>query len=141
MSLIESYVIEENGFHPFLIRDSWQVGKLNYKDAYHINNLDSLRMHRKTDRAFALLHGSAVLIAFDNDDKKPCFKAVLMQRGTSYNIPKNIRYTIAMEEESEVFVVEKPNTQIDDVEYYYLNEEQLKKIRLKVNNEYKKKHE
>ena len=138
MSLIESYDIEEDGFHPFLIRDSWQVAKLNYKDEYHINDLDCFRIHRKTDRAFALLSGSAVLIAIDNDDKKTSFKVVLMQRGTSYNIPKNVGYTVVLEEGSEVFVVEKSNTHIDDVEYYYLNEDQLKTIRLNINKEYKK---
>jgi len=138
MSLIESYVVEEDGFHPVLVRDSWQVAKLNYKDEYHINNLNRLRIHQKTDRAFALLSGNAVLIAIDNDDKKTSFKVVLMQRGTSYNIPKNVGYTIVMEEGSKVFTVERPNTHIDDVKYYPLDEEQLITIRLNVNEEYKK---
>ena len=29
-NLIETYEVREKGFHPLLIRDNWQVAKLNY---------------------------------------------------------------------------------------------------------------
>ncbi len=138
MSLIESYGIEEAGFHPFLIRDSWQVAKLNYKEEYHIDNLNKLTKHQNSDRAVALLSGNAVLIVRDEGDNKDGFHMVLMERGTSYNVPKSVGYAIAMEEGCELFIVEKPNTHRDDVIDCPLTEAQLEAIRKKLNVAFKK---
>ena len=35
-SLIESYEVIEDGFHPFLIREEWQVAQLNYIEDQNI---------------------------------------------------------------------------------------------------------
>ena len=63
MGLIQKHKILDAGFHPVLIRDSWQVSKLNYEDKYHINNLKCLLSHELSDRAISLLSGYAVLIS------------------------------------------------------------------------------
>lgn len=137
MSLIESYAIEESGFHPFLIRDSWQVAKLNYTEEWHIDAINCLKILRESDRAFVLLKGSAVLVALEDNEGKSAFKVELMKRGASYNIPKNTWYAIALEKESEVLIVGKPNTHLDNVEYVQLNAEQLLEMRYVVKNEFK----
>ena len=138
MSLIESYDINEQGYHPFIIRDSWQVAKLNYTDELHINNLDHLKIHQNNDRAFVLLRGKAVLITINNYDKNPSFSIKLMKRGTSYYIPKNRMYAIAMEKSSEVFIVEKSNTHLKDFKDYCLNKEQLHLMRSEAKKEFEK---
>ena len=138
MSLIESYDINEQGYHPFIIRDSWQVAKLNYTDELHISNLDHLKIHQNIETAFALLRGKAVLITINNYDKNPSFSIKLMKRGTSYFIPKKTMYAIVMEESSEMFIVENSNTPDKDPKEYWLNEEQLHLIRSAVKEEFKK---
>lgn len=138
MSLIESYDINEQGYHPFIIRDSWQVAKLNYSDEQDINNLDHLKIHQNNETAFALLKGKAVLITINNYDKIPSFSIKLMKRGTSYYIPKKIMYAIAMEESSEVFIVENSNAPVKDPKDYCLNEELLHLMRSAVKKEFEK---
>ena len=138
MSLIESYDFTEGGFHPVLVRDSWQVAKINYKEEYHINHLKKLVKHQKSDRGIALLSGYAVLIASEDGDYQSEFDIVLMKRGTSYNIPKNIGYAIVMVEGCELFIVEKPNTNYDDVNDCHLDDAQLNSIRNRVMAELKK---
>ncbi len=141
MNLIQSYTIEKKGFFPVLVRDSWQVGVLNYTDAFHITALNSLQIHQKTARCFGLLKGQAVLIAMDTSNQKSSFKIVPMQRGVSYNIPKNTRYAIAMEEGTKVFTVEKQQTHLTDVAYYPLHEKELTTIRLQLNKQTKNNNE
>ena len=56
-SLIESYEVIEDGFHPFLIREEWQVAQLNYIEDQNIENINKLDIHYKTDEVFRLLVG------------------------------------------------------------------------------------
>ena len=62
MKLIEQYHTTENGYHPFLIRDGWQVAQLNYMPEQEIENIKKLDVHHFTDEVFILLKGNAVLI-------------------------------------------------------------------------------
>lgn len=137
MSLIESYNLTEDGFHPLLIRDSWQVAKLNYSDEYHIDNITCLRKHQNSDKGISLLLGDALLVAC-NDDQYSDFKVIQMKHGTSYNIPKQLVHAIVMSEGSELFIVENPNTHRDDVTEHDLSEAQREKLRQKVKEVLKK---
>ena len=133
MSLIESYHLIEEGYHPVLVRDSWQVAKLNYSVEYHIDHFKKLVIHQKSDKALSLLEGSAMLIVgFDIDRSE--VEIVQMKRGTSYNIPKNTAYAIVLEEGSQLFIVEQPNTYLDDVLECDLSQVQIKEIRQKINS-------
>ena len=126
MDLLEQYHIEEAGFHPFLIKDSWQVGKLNYNvGEHHINNLNRLTIHHHTDRALSLLKGKGVLITVGDNDNH---NIMVMERGTAYNIPKNHGYAIVMQKGGELFSVERPNTHTNDTTHQYLDKEQVKMI-------------
>ncbi|KAA3632488.1 MAG: hypothetical protein DWQ02_14700 [Bacteroidetes bacterium] len=117
---MESYELNEPGFFPFLIRDGWQVAKLNYIAEQHINNIQKIEVHQQTDEVFVLLKGSAVLIIADLQNEKPLFKIKSMQPLSVYNIPKGTWHNIAMEEGSEVLIVEKSNTHLHDVDYFEL---------------------
>ena len=132
MRLIESYKIADQGFHPVLIRDSWQVSKLNYSDDLHIDHLKCLMKHQKSDRAISLLMGMAILVVMAEPNGNE-FGVVPIKRGTSYHIPKNVWYSIAMWKGSQLFIVEKPYTHCDDIKKLYLQEVQLDEIRRKVN--------
>ena len=119
------------GLDTVLARDSWQVGTLNYSEEYHIDHINCLTKHQKSDKAVSILVGVAMLIT-RVDDQSSDFKTVQMKHGTSYNIPKNSAYVIALGEGSQLFIVEKPHTHSEDVTKCYLSEAQLKTIRQKV---------
>jgi len=127
--MIESFKIKENGYHPFLIRDGWQVAQLNFMEEQHINNINKIDVHQQTDEVFVLLKGKVVLILAELEDDKPIFEVLLMEPTVTYNVPKNRWHNIAMEEGSEVLIVENSNTHLNDVTYKDLNQIKINELR------------
>jgi len=132
MKLAETYKIEEEGYHPFLISEGWQVAQLNYLDELHIKNIKKIEVHFQTDEVFLLLKGKAVLILAEILEDEPIFELERMKSNVIYNVPKNTWHTIAMEEGSEVLIVEKSNTHLADFEYKYLSANKLDELRINV---------
>ncbi len=133
MSTIEKYSIKDEGYHPFLIRDGWQVAQLNSDDNQKIENITKLDIHHQTDEVFILLRGNVVLIsATINNNNQPVLEVELMKSEITYNIPKNTWHNIAMEEGSEVLIIEKSNTHLSDFEFHQLTKEQQMELRKKV---------
>lgn len=126
--MIESYEIKENGYHPFLIRDGWQVAHLNYMPEQHIDAIKRLEVHRETDEVFILIKGHAVLIAALIEDDRVKYEMELMHLNKTYNIPKDMWHNIAMTEDCEIIIVEKSNTHISDFEHFDLNHKQCEEL-------------
>ncbi|UII74752.1 hypothetical protein LV716_10795 [Flagellimonas sp. HMM57] len=126
--MIESYEIKKSGYHPFLIRDGWQVAQLNYMSEQHIDAIMRLDVHRETDEVFILMKGHAVLIAAIIEGDSVKYEMELMHLNKTYNIPKNMWHNIAMTEDCELIIVEKSNTHISDCEHFDLNKEQYKEL-------------
>ena len=137
MSLIETYATTEEGYHPFLIREGWQVAQLNYIESQHINNIDKIEVHHKTDEVFVLLKGKAVLITVTRTDGVLRFSTEVMKPHITYSIPKNVWHNIAMEKGSQVLIVEQSNTHLNDVDYIKLNTVQQQELKIKVENDLK----
>ena len=133
MSLIETYSTTKEGYHPFLIRESWQVAQLNYIEDQHIKNIDKIEVHHNTDEVFVLLKGKSILITVDLINEEPMFKADVMKPYFTYNIPQNVWHNIAMEKGSEVLIIEKSNTHLNDVEYLNLTDKQISKLKEVIN--------
>ena len=131
--MIETYRIKENGYHPFLIREGWQVAQLNYMAEQEIMNITKLDVHHLTDEVFDLLKGKAVLIAASIIDGYVDFEMELMKPNVTYNIPKGTWHNIAMTKGCETLIVEKSNTHKSDFEFYQLNATKLDELRNKVN--------
>lgn len=126
--MIESFSIKEEGYHPFLIKEGWQMAQLNYTDSQHISQITQLDVHRKTDEVFVLLEGRAVLIVAAIKDSIPHFEIELMEANKVYNIPKDVWHNIAMEQGSEVIIAEKSDTHLSDFEHLPLEENQRKEL-------------
>ncbi|MCG8580047.1 MAG: hypothetical protein MI866_09030 [Bacteroidales bacterium] len=122
--LIEKYREAGDGYHPFLIRDGWQVAQLNYDDNQKVENIKKLDVHLKTDEVFVLLKGQAVLITASIENNRPLFELELMKSGITYNVPQDVWHNIAMLKGSEVLIVEKSDTHLSDFEFFNLTEEQ-----------------
>lgn len=120
MKLIEQYLIGDNGYHPFLIRDGWQVAQLNYMPEQEIGNIKKLEVHHLTDEVFILLKGKAVLITAKIKGEEIEYDVELMQPNITYNIPVETWHNIAMEEGCEVIIVEKSNTHEGDYDFFEL---------------------
>lgn len=130
--MIETYKIEGEGYHPFLIREGWQVAQLNYQEEQHIDNIKKLDVHLKTDEVFVLTKGASVLIAAKIENDVPIFNVELMEQHKVYNIPQNMWHNIAMQKESEVIIIEKANTHVSDFEFFPLSEDKLIELNKKV---------
>ena len=128
MKLIEQYQISDNGYHPFLIRDGWQVAQLNYIPEQEIGNIEKLDIHHLTDEVFILLKGNAVLIGAEINGNDVDFKVELMLPHITYNIPVNTWHNIAMSQDCEIIIVEKSNTHKGDFEFFQLSEEKKQEM-------------
>ena len=126
--LIEEYTHTGIGYNPFLIRNNWQVAKLNFVAGQGFEDIEKIDVHLNTDEVFILLKGQAVLIAAEKNEDQVSFQMVNMQEGVTYNIPKMVWHNIAMSEDAQVVIIEDANTHLGDFEYYYLNPEQKEKM-------------
>lgn len=133
MKLIEKYQHIGDGYNPFLISGDWQVAVLNYAPAEAAEAIDKLDIHHKTDEAFMLIDGDAVLIAAFILESGIEYDMVKMKKGIVYNIPKNVWHKIALKEGSGVYIVENADTHINDFEFYYLSEIQRQILCRRIN--------
>jgi len=127
--LIEPYYTNENGYHPFFIREHWQVAQLNYLPILSFTTIDRLDMHRQTDEIFVLTKGNAVLIAAAIENDRVDFECIRMQHGVTYNIPVNTWHNIAMDHDTEIIIIEKSNTHLGDCLYHPLAETDKDKLK------------
>jgi mannose-6-phosphate isomerase-like protein (cupin superfamily) len=130
--MIEIYKIKESGYHPFMIREGWQVAQLNFVEEQRTDNINKVEVHNHTDEVFILLKGKAILILAEFKEKKPVFQVLLMEPLVTYNIPKGDWHNIAMEKGSEVLIVEKSGTHLNDVSYKELNPDEIAELRKKL---------
>jgi hypothetical protein len=128
VELIEQYRTDDKGYHPFLIRDGWQVAQLNYIPDQDMYNIDKLEVHRRTDEVFVLLKGKAVLIGATFQDGSPDYVLQPMEPRVAYNVVMNSWHNIVMMPGSEILIVEKSNTHKTDVEYRALSMDQQKDL-------------
>ena len=134
MKLIEQYQISDNGYHPFLIRDGWQVAQLNYMPEQEIGNIVKLDIHHLTDEVFILLNGKAVLIGAEINGNDVNFEVELMKPNITYNIPVGTWHNIAMSTDCEIIIVEKSDTHVADFEFFPLSEEKKNEMEILVKN-------
>lgn len=134
MKLIEQYQISDNGYHPFLIRDGWQVAQLNYMPEQEISNIEKLDIHHLTDEVFILLKGIAVLIGAKINGNEVIFEVELLKPNITYNIPLGTWHNIAMRKDCEIIIVEKSNTHEGDFEFFQLSQEKKKEMETLVRN-------
>ena len=127
-SIIETYYHEGEGYNPFFIRDNWQVAQLNYLPELGMQAIKKMEMHAATDEIFILIKGTAILILGTKASDEFNFELLKMKIGVTYNIPINAWHGIAMNMDTEVIIVEKSNTHLQDVSYQNLSQEEQKKL-------------
>ena len=117
-TMIEIYEHKGEGYEPFLIRDGWQVAQLNHIGAQDLEGIVKVDKHLKTDEAFILLAGTAVLIVATVNEKDTVdFTCLKMRRGVTYNIPVDTWHNIALDRGASVIIVERDGTHLGDFVY------------------------
>jgi hypothetical protein len=128
--MIEAYEHRGEGYNPFIIREGWQVAQLNHLESQDLAGIAKMDMHLKTDEAFVLLRGSAVLIAAAvNGSEDLFFTCIKMRPGITYNIPVNTWHNIAMDKEASVIIVERSDTHLGDYVYRPLTYSQQQELK------------
>lgn len=134
MNIIDKYQHNQEGYNPCLITGKWQVAFLNYNKDESLSAITKLDIHHHTDEAFIILKGRSILIAADIKEHIIEYDVTDMQQGLIYNIRKNVWHKIAMEEGSQVLIIENENTHKNDFEFYDLDEKQIQQLRKIVND-------
>jgi len=137
MKTIETYEHKKNGYNPFLITPKWQVAQLNYAPEEALEAIDKLDIHFKTDEAFFLIEGDAVLIGATIDNSTINYELKIMQPGITYNIPQKVWHNIALYPGAKVLIIEDANTHLGDFEFHHLSKEQQDELQVKVKEIFK----
>lgn len=128
--MIEVYEHIGEGYHPFIIREGWQVAQLNHMEAQDPGGIVKMDMHLQTDEVFILLRGGAVLISATGGGSEDLhFTCVRMLPGITYNIPVNTWHNIAMDRKASVIIVERSDTHRGDFVYMQLTDSQRHQLK------------
>lgn len=130
--LIENYRHRQEGYHPCLIGAKWQVTQFNYEPAYAFDVLKKLDVHHKSDEAFFLLKGEAVLVATKINENEIEFELSKVEPKILYNVPKGCLHNIALWKGTKVLINEDANTHLPlpdrDYEFHYLKIDEQNKL-------------
>ena len=132
MNLIEVLDYTDGHYKPVLITDKWQVAYLNSCPEYELEAITKVDVHHKTDEAFVLLEGRAILIAAEIKEDQITFDLIDMKQGVTYNIPKDMWHNIVLYENTRVYIIENDNTHLGDYEFYHFSDEQTNQLREEV---------
>lgn len=127
-SVIETYYHDGDGYNPFFIKDHWQVAQLNYLPELGMQAISKMEMHTATDEIFILIKGTAVLIVGIKEENEFRFELLNLKIGVTYNMPANAWHGIALNPDTEMILVEKSNTHLNDVTYQHLSPKEQEKL-------------
>lgn len=130
--MIEKYYCKDKGYHPFLIREGWQVAQLNYVEKHGLDDIENIEAHYKSDEVFILFKGEAILIEASVEQDNIHFNCQYMKPGVTYNIPAGTWHEIAMTKDTEIIIIERANTHKQDCSYIQLTESQKQDLYLKI---------
>ena len=133
--MIEAYSYKGEGYHPFLIREGWQVAQLNYVEKHGLDDIDQIEVHNQSDEAFILFKGKAVLVEVQIEQEDIHFNCQYMKPGVTYNIPAGTWHEIAMDRDAEIIIVERANTHKQDCSYSKLTESQKQILYSKIKDQ------
>lgn len=104
--MIEKYNYTGEDFKVVMQFEGWKIGFPRYSERF--SGFKVLERHNKTDEAFVLLEGTAVLHTED--------ESLNMEKCTLYNIPKGVWHHIMVSENATVMVVENSNTSAENTD-------------------------
>ncbi len=113
--LIEIKGCSEAGYHPLVFFEGWRVALLNDTPRFHLDQIDEMQRHNTSDEVFLLLEGSFTLYAADGGDEGPgTVRAVELETGKMYRVPKGVWHTHATVPGTKVVIIENADVSSDN---------------------------
>jgi len=75
--MIEIYKIKESGYHPFLIREGWQIAQLNFLEEQRINNIKKVEVHHQIQYLHHKLYFKMLKLQYLNNIQKERIASML----------------------------------------------------------------
>jgi len=107
---IASYDFGAEGLKRVYENEKWMVGIKNWKPANDIANVDCLERHNGTDELFILLAGSCVLLYAEEAAGVLDIKALRMEGGKVYCIPRTLWHNTVTSKDVKLILVEDSST-------------------------------
>lgn len=108
---MEKYTYNGEDFKAIISNDNWKIGLLKYSERFA--KFGVLERHLKTDEAFILLKGEAVLYVRDEQN---VINETKMEPEAVYNVLKGEWHHIVVSEDATVLVVENSDTSKENTE-------------------------
>ncbi len=134
MNEVLQYEFNGQGLSRVYENGDWMIGIKNYKPANALENIDCVERHNGTDELFVLLEGECVLLYADEiSSHVPSaaleFRALSMERGRVYNIPRGLWHTTVTKPGTKLILVEAAATGPHNSDVFNLSQTQIKAIR------------
>ena len=111
-----------SGFDVLHSFDGWKTAFISYAEQY--GDLKVLKRHTKTDEAFLLIKGSAIL--FFSEDGETA-EAVKLEKEKIYIVKKNTWHHLKVSPDALIMVVENSDTSKENTETKIINDEKAVK--------------
>jgi hypothetical protein len=108
---MEKYTYNGEDFKSVISNDNWKIGLLRYSERFSC--VSCFERHLKTDEAFILLYGDAVLYIKNQDGT---VEETKMEPNTIYNVLKGEWHHIVVSRDATVLVVENSDTSKENTE-------------------------
>lgn len=108
------------------------VAILNYEPRFSAKNIGTLERHNQTDEVFILTKGRAVLIIGGKKKKPQEIEILPAEKNVVYNVLKGVWHGLVMSRNATFIIVEKRDTNLNDVELAELSSAQISTIKKKM---------
>lgn len=108
---MEKYTYNGEDFKSVISNENWKIGLLRYSDRFSCTCV--FERHLKTDEAFILLYGDAVLYI---KNQNGTVEETKMEPNTIYNVLKGEWHHIVVSRDATVLVVENSDTSKENTE-------------------------
>jgi hypothetical protein len=128
--MLEQIEIEGMGFRPLKDYGSWRIAQLSYDPGVNaLDSLSTLGRHFKTEEAFLLLQGEAVMVTAGTGKQPRDYEAVRFVPGWIYVVKQEQWHAAVLKPGSRVLIVENRDTGAKNSENHALSKEEKLEIR------------
>ena len=112
------------GFDVLHCHDTWKIAFISYAEQYA--DLKQLKRHTKTDEAFLLIKGEAVLFSSDDGEKT---EKIFLEKEKLYVVKKNTWHHLTLSCDALILVVENSDTSKENTETKVLTEKEINEVK------------
>ncbi len=110
--MTDVFECKEKGFHSVLKTEAWQIATVTYDAGYSKEGFTYMKRHLKTDEAFCLVEGSAVLHTAEDG----ILKDFEVKRGHIYHVHKNTWHYLEISPDARLVLIENRDVFPEDSE-------------------------